>query len=80
MPGACANGSVEKLAKQLNISPHVKCIGFVPQKDLPVLYASASMFVFPSHYEGFGMPVLEAMSQVCRQLHQNIIATGEIGR
>ncbi|MGQ9503096.1 MAG: glycosyltransferase family 4 protein [Anaerolineae bacterium] len=37
-------------------------IGFVEDKDLPALYSLASAFVFPSHYEGFGIPVLEAMA------------------
>ena len=35
--------------------------GFVPDEDLPALYAASSAFVFPSIYEGFGMPVLEAL-------------------
>jgi alpha-1,3-rhamnosyl/mannosyltransferase len=37
-------------------------IGFVPESDLPSLYSAASLFVFPSLYEGFGLPVLEAMA------------------
>jgi glycosyltransferase involved in cell wall biosynthesis len=36
-------------------------IGFVPDEDLPSLYSLAEAFVFPSLYEGFGLPVLEAM-------------------
>lgn len=36
--------------------------GFVPEADLPALYSAAEMFVFPSLYEGFGLPVLEAMA------------------
>ena len=36
--------------------------GYVPPADLPALYAGAACFVFPSLYEGFGLPVLEAMS------------------
>ena len=39
--------------------------GFVPWKDLPALYASAHAFIFPSDYEGFGLPVLEALSAGC---------------
>ncbi len=35
--------------------------GFVPDSDLPALYASASLYVFPSLYEGFGLPPLEAI-------------------
>jgi glycosyltransferase involved in cell wall biosynthesis len=37
-------------------------IGYLEQTDLPYLYSGAKVFVFPSFYEGFGMPVLEAMA------------------
>lgn len=37
-------------------------LGFVTNEDLPYLYAGARLFVFPSHYEGFGLPVLEALA------------------
>ncbi|ROL96154.1 mannosyltransferase [Pseudomonas chlororaphis] len=37
-------------------------LGFVPSEDLPLLFAGAHLFAFPSLYEGFGLPVLEAMS------------------
>lgn len=37
-------------------------LGFVPASDLPALFAGARLFCFPSLYEGFGLPVLEAMS------------------
>jgi glycosyltransferase involved in cell wall biosynthesis len=36
--------------------------GFVADEDLPALYSQAAAFAFPSHYEGFGIPVLEAMA------------------
>jgi glycosyltransferase involved in cell wall biosynthesis len=36
--------------------------GYVPRSDLPALYSGASAFVFPSLYEGFGLPVLEALA------------------
>ena len=36
--------------------------GFVPDEDLPALYSATDLFVFPSLYEGFGLPVLEAMA------------------
>lgn len=53
---------VEKLIKELNLTQYVKILGFVPQEDLPVIYKNAAVFVYPSCYEGFGIPVLEAMS------------------
>lgn len=40
----------------------IKLLGFVPDEDLPVLYSGASCFIYPSLYEGFGFPVLEALA------------------
>lgn len=40
----------------------VRLLGFVEDEDLPALYRGASVFAFPSLYEGFGLPVLEAMA------------------
>ncbi len=48
--------------KRLRIDEYVKWIGFVDEEDKPVLYRNAETFVFPSQYEGFGLPVLEALS------------------
>lgn len=46
----------------LGIDHAVQFIGFVADEDLPALYRMATLFVFPSLYEGFGLPVLEAMA------------------
>ena len=40
----------------------VRALGSVPREDLPALYSGASIFIFPSFYEGFGLPPLEAMA------------------
>ncbi|MCX6763748.1 MAG: glycosyltransferase family 1 protein [Candidatus Moranbacteria bacterium] len=53
----------EKLVKEFNLSQRVKLLDAVPQADLPALYKNAAMFVYPSFYEGFGIPILEAMNQ-----------------
>jgi glycosyltransferase involved in cell wall biosynthesis len=49
---------------ETGVSPtsSVQFIGFVADSDLPALYSSAAAFCYPSEREGFGMPVLEAMS------------------
>lgn len=48
--------------RKLRLKDKVKLIGFVSQQGLPALYNAASLFVFPSLYEGFGLPPLEAMA------------------
>ncbi len=48
-------------AARQGIAERVHFIGFVDDADLPALYSEASLFVFPSLYEGFGLPLLEAM-------------------
>lgn len=48
--------------KTLGLGDNVHVLGFVPQADLPCLYSMASLCAFPSLYEGFGLPPLEAMA------------------
>ncbi len=48
--------------KELGLGGEVLMPGYVPDADLPALYGAAEVFVFPSLYEGFGLPVLEAMA------------------
>jgi glycosyltransferase involved in cell wall biosynthesis len=45
----------------LGLTQRVRFTGYVPQEDLPALYGGARLFSYPSRYEGFGLPVLEAM-------------------
>ena len=48
--------------ERLDLDRRVKLIGWVDEEDKPALYGGADVFVFPSDYEGFGLPVLEAIS------------------
>lgn len=50
-----------KALQHQNAAAPVVFTGFVPDEELPVLYQNASLYVFPSFYEGFGLPPLEAM-------------------
>jgi glycosyltransferase involved in cell wall biosynthesis len=47
---------------KLNLKDRVRFIGLVTDDELPALYGGAELFAFPSEYEGFGLPVLEAMA------------------
>ncbi|MEK7142593.1 MAG: glycosyltransferase family 1 protein [Patescibacteria group bacterium] len=51
-----------RLVEELNLKSRVIFTGYVDEKDLPALYSGATAFVFPSLYEGFGLPPLEAMA------------------
>lgn len=50
------------IIKELNLANDVVMTGYVPDNDLACLYSNAELFVFPSLYEGFGLPPLEAMA------------------
>jgi len=50
------------LAEAEEYGDRVRTLGFVDEADLPALYRNAALFAFPSLYEGFGFPVLEAMA------------------
>lgn len=56
------NEALNNRIRVLEISHGLRQLSFVPGNDLPTLYAGATVFAYPSLYEGFGLPVLEAMS------------------
>jgi glycosyltransferase involved in cell wall biosynthesis len=53
---------VAQKVEQLGLQDQVIFTGYIPDEDLPALYNGAELFCFPSLYEGFGLPVLEAMA------------------
>jgi glycosyltransferase involved in cell wall biosynthesis len=53
---------LRRYANELEIAEYIRWIGYVDEADKPSLYRLARVFVFPSVYEGFGLPVLEAMA------------------
>jgi glycosyltransferase involved in cell wall biosynthesis len=57
---------------------HVRFLGFVPHRTLAVLYRLAAVFVFPSLYEGFGLPPLEAMASGTPVITSNVSSLPEV--
>ncbi len=64
--------------RALRLEDRVFRPGFVAQADLPALYSAADAFVFPSLYEGFGLPVLEALSCGCPVVTANNSSLPEV--
>jgi exopolysaccharide biosynthesis WecB/TagA/CpsF family protein len=54
--------AVKEYAEKSKIAENIKFIGFVEHEDLPALYHAASLYIFPSLFEGFGLSLLEAMA------------------
>jgi len=65
--------------KKFGITDRVKFLDSVTDEDLPSFYKNAICFVLPSLYEGFGLPVLEAMQYGCPVLTSNISSLPEAG-
>ena len=57
-----AQPELERLTGELGLTKQVRFLGYVEHADMPRLYQGAAALVFPSRFEGFGMPVLEAMA------------------
>ncbi|HEY4085663.1 MAG TPA: glycosyltransferase family 1 protein [Bryobacteraceae bacterium] len=64
--------------KRIEELPGMKLLGEVSDAELPALYSSALAFVYPSLYEGFGLPVLEAMQCGCPVITSNDPAIAEV--
>jgi glycosyltransferase involved in cell wall biosynthesis len=65
--------------KRLGLEDCVMFPGFADDDDLPALYSAAALFAFPSIYEGFGLPVLEAMACGTPVVTSNTSSLVEVG-
>jgi glycosyltransferase involved in cell wall biosynthesis len=70
-------GQLEQSLDEL-VSEGVIHLGFVPQDELPFLYSGARCFVYPSFYEGFGLPVLEAQASGVPVISSNTSSLPEV--
>jgi glycosyltransferase involved in cell wall biosynthesis len=72
------NGETYDVLKALKLEDKVKFLGFVADPVLAKLYKEAAVFVYPSLYEGFGLPVLEALSYGTPVVTSNVSSLPEV--
>ena len=68
------NENREKLTKH----PKIIITGYIPDEEIPTLYKNALLYIFPSLYEGFGTPIIEAQYSGCPLLCSDIPVFKEI--
>lgn len=69
--------AITEAIDELGLAGHVRRLGRIPERDIVGLYQAATALTFPSTYEGFGLPVLEAMSLRCPVLASDVTALPE---
>lgn len=65
--------------RELGLSGHVQFLGYCPLTEMPALYKGAAMLVYPSFFEGFGIPLVEAMWSGCPIVSSSTTCLPEIG-
>ena len=72
------NTEFDQEIRSLKMEDRVICLGHVPDNELVLLYNGASLMVYPSLYEGFGLPILEAMACGCPVICSNTSSMPEV--
>jgi glycosyltransferase involved in cell wall biosynthesis len=70
---------IDEVITRLGLQSSVIFPGYIAAEDLPLIYAGAELFAFPSLYEGFGLPLLEALSQGVRVVASDTLVHREVG-
>jgi glycosyltransferase involved in cell wall biosynthesis len=80
LTGVATSAKDNLLAKiaELGLQDRVHILGYLPYEKLPIIYNLARMLIFPSLYEGFGMPILEAMASGCPVVCSNVTSLPEV--
>ena len=71
-------GTLQRQIERLKVGDRLKLLGYVPEEDLPYLYSGAALFVYPSLFEGFGLPIIEALSCGTPTITSNISSLPEV--
>jgi glycosyltransferase involved in cell wall biosynthesis len=72
------NDEIHRLVNELGLRDKIRFPGYITSSDLPTVYNLAEAFVFPSFYEGFGLPVLEAMACGIPVVTSNVSSVPEV--
>jgi glycosyltransferase involved in cell wall biosynthesis len=73
-----AHDRIIKKLKEQDIAQHIFYLGYITDEDMPYIYKNAACLVFPSLFEGFGIPLVEAMYSECPILCSNVTSIPEI--
>ena len=76
-PGWQYDAEMTSLSEEIKDRVHI--LGYVSNNDLPAFYKKSDLFLYLSHYEGFGIPILEAFASECPVIASNIPPHREIG-
>jgi glycosyltransferase involved in cell wall biosynthesis len=69
---------IENVFNEIDVGDSIIFTGYVAQEDLPVIYSAADLFIYPALYEGFGLPVLEAMACGTPVITSNVSSLPEV--
>jgi len=78
MPGWRSSETMRRIEQSAREHRGVRYLGYVPERDMPGLTSAAVALVYPSLYEGFGLPVAQAMAAGCPVITSNISSLPEI--
>ena len=70
--------ALRRAVHQHHLHKHVRFLGYMPHETMAVMYRLAGVFVFPSLYEGFGLPPLEAMASGTPVVTSNVSSLPEV--
>lgn len=73
------DNTIQKFINSNDLQKHITFTGYVEDSEIPKIYKKADLFVFPSLYEGFGLPILEAIASQTKVIASNAASLPEVG-
>lgn len=73
-----AHADIKSFIQKNDLEEKVYYLGHIPREEMPYIYANARMLVFPSFFEGFGIPLVEAMRSGCPIVASNVTSIPEV--